>query len=210
MSFEKVPMTFNKAKEIVASGEVNKLYRSETGLAQYLKFKSELEENGIDMTTNLLVNQLFWVPKTTPLTLPADYVIDNFVHCTDARPFANKNDIIVNPNPFPYYLTDNITHLCVWIKAPMLSDPKSELGDISERDKYLIEEYIHETFVKWLGVAREDIAWFKNWAALQSVKSIPHVHVIVKDLSKEQYEKVVNTSGVPLNYTVLESKLSRL
>ncbi|GMG21070.1 unnamed protein product [Ambrosiozyma monospora] len=210
MSVGKIPMTFDMVKDIVAAGEITKLYRSEAGLSQYHKFKSEMKAKGINVTTNLLINKLFWVPKSTPQTLPPDYVIDNLVHYTDARPFANKNDIIVTPNSFPYYLTDNLSHLCVWIKSPMLPDPKSDIGDISVHDKHLIEEYINETFVKWLGISRENIVWFKNWASLQSVKSIPHVHVIVKDLSKEQYDKVVNTPGVPLNYTVLESKLSKL
>ncbi|GMF07495.1 unnamed protein product [Ambrosiozyma monospora] len=159
-----------------------------------------MRQNGTDSTTDLLVNHLHWAPESS-IQLPSGHILDKLVHYKDARPFANKDDMIITKNMFPYYFEENMTHLCVWIKSPMPPDPDSPIGDISMHDKHLIENYINETFVKWLGVPREDILWFKNWTELQSIRPIPHIHVIIKNLSKEQFNEVIHTPGVPLKYS---------
>ncbi|ODV88266.1 hypothetical protein CANARDRAFT_190037, partial [[Candida] arabinofermentans NRRL YB-2248] len=155
------PMPFSKARELIDNGEIQLLTRSRECMDKYNNHRHALKSKGVDMITNLIVNELHWAP--------ADY-----------RPFASEKDIVITRNSFPYYLESNTAHLCIWVKFPLLPDPSSPIGDISQRNKDLIERYIQKTFVEWLGIPRENIAWFKNWASLQSIKSIPHIHVIVK------------------------------
>ncbi|GMG21071.1 unnamed protein product [Ambrosiozyma monospora] len=199
MSYGRTPISFSMAKDLVNSDSLDCFYRSEQVLFDYHRYKCEMQKNGIDSTTDLLVNHLQWAPDSS-MQLPSKYILDQLVHYKDARPFANKDDMIITKNLFPYYFKGNVTHLCVWLKSPMLPDPNSSVGDISIHDKQLIEAYINETFVKWLGVPREDLIWFKNWTELQSIRPIPHIHVIIKNLTKEQFDRVIRTPGVPLQY----------
>ena len=50
----------------------------------------------------------------------------------------------------------------------------------------LIEGFVRKAFVGRLEQegpeAGEKVLWFKNWGALQSVRGLEHIHVLVKDV----------------------------
>ena len=53
--------------------------------------------------------------------------------------------------------------------------------------KELIESFVDRTFKQPLarGVTSTDrVLWFKNWTALQSVRTLEHFHVMVRDADK--------------------------
>ncbi|VEU22558.1 DEKNAAC103609 [Brettanomyces naardenensis] len=193
------PMNFNLVRQIVLSGDIARMYRSPDCLRKYRQFKASLKERDIDMTTNILVTQLKWMSPTVDLKTPASKLIGSIKY-SDARPFANEKDMMIMPNAFPYNLEEGIVHLCVWVKFPLPPDPNSEVGDISDTNKQLIQIYIEQTFAKGLGLSKDKVIWFKNWAALQSVKSIPHIHVVIDHPDPAKIEALIGTGGVPIRY----------
>lgn len=54
----------------------------------------------------------------------------------------------------------------------------------------MIDAFVKRTFVERLekeGIpdAEDRVQWFKNWTALQSVRALEHVHVLLRDVSEE-------------------------
>lgn len=63
----------------------------------------------------------------------------------------------------------------------------NEEGYITEESRALIQKFVDATFVERLageGVkdAEKNVLWFKNWTGLQSVRSLEHVHILLKDV----------------------------
>lgn len=65
----------------------------------------------------------------------------------------------------------------IWTKAEIPVD--STTGDLTPESRQLIVEYVNRVFVKDLGLSADKVLWFKNWAALQSVRTVEHIHVMV-------------------------------
>lgn len=88
----------------------------------------------------------------------------------------------------------------------MLPDPNSEIGDIDDDTKRIIEKYVCKTFVDYVGLSRDQIIWWKNYTKIQSIKAIPHVHVLVNldDDHDGKLEKklrsLIGTPGVLFDY----------
>lgn len=96
-------------------------------------------------------------------------------------PFATPSDYRVLKNDWPYGLTPDITHIVVWSRTPIATDPMT--GDVTSESRQLIRDFVQTRFVDRLGPGGEDrVMWFKNWVALQSVRSLEHIHVLVKDV----------------------------
>ncbi|ODV88268.1 hypothetical protein CANARDRAFT_5562 [[Candida] arabinofermentans NRRL YB-2248] len=199
MSVGESPMPFPEARDHIVGMQTQNLYRAKEVMDRYDAQKIRLKSAGIDPITNIIVNELFWMPKDTPLNTSSQDILNNQLKYADERPFANTDDIVITKNTFPYFI-ENSESLCVWVKFPLPPDPASEVGDISDEHKALIEKYIQSTFVEWLGVPRENIAWFKNWAALQSIKSLAHVHVILNGADEATINKALGTGGVAIEY----------
>jgi hypothetical protein len=102
-----------------------------------------------------------------------------------AIPFDSPSDFKILINDWPYGLTPDITHIVVWSKTPIPTDPGS--GDVTDESRRIIREFVDRTFVKRLG-DDERVVWFKNWVRLQSVRALEHVHVLVRGATKEDLE----------------------
>lgn len=172
------------------------LARSKDMTEKYLALKRELRLKKTTIFKHLIVNSLKWATDEQVSELRDQ---DVKIQSSGDPLFTNANDLKIIRNDFPYFFEDDVTHLCVWSKEPIRSDPQSYYGDISEETRLLIEQYICKTFVEWLGVPRENILWFRNWDALQSVKEISHVHVIVKGMSLHQISQALGSPGKPLS-----------
>jgi len=101
-------------------------------------------------------------------------------------PFANPQDYKVLLNDWPYGLTPDVTHIVVWSKTPIPTDEKT--GHVTEESRGIICEFVHKTFAERLNGDSGRVVWFKNWVALQSVRALEHIHVMVRDASKEDLE----------------------
>lgn len=96
-------------------------------------------------------------------------------------PFADPSDFCVLSNDWPYGLTPDITHIVVWTRTVISTDP--ETGDVTDESRKLIRDFVKTYFADRLGPGGERrVMWFKNWVALQSVRALEHIHVLVKDV----------------------------
>lgn len=100
-------------------------------------------------------------------------------------PFADPSDYKILRNDWPYGLAPGIVHLLVWLRTPV--PVKENGGDLTEESRDLIEEFVKRVFVGRLegeGIegAERRVIWFKNWSALQSVRSLEHVHILARDV----------------------------
>ncbi|CDK28074.1 unnamed protein product [Kuraishia capsulata CBS 1993] len=197
MATSETPMTWEVLKEVLQTNDIAKLYRSPESLEKYRRRKQQLAEANVSVHYNLLVNQLHWAEPSPGGELKG---VKLDVKATDPRLFANEDDILILENEFPYNFEKGMKHLVVWTKNFIEPDPHSALGDISPETRSIIGLYVKKTFVDWLGYPQENILWFRNWSALQSVKSIAHIHVVIKDFDESDLEKIVGTGGQPLNY----------
>jgi hypothetical protein len=103
--------------------------------------------------------------------------------------FQNKRDYKIIRNDWPFALPPNITHLVIWSKISVDVDP--ETGDPSERAKEAIENFLDRTFGNDPAFDRRgNILWFKQKTEWQSVKSLEHIHVMVRDVSEDHLEKI--------------------
>lgn len=144
------------------------------------------------MTNFLLQKRLYWEPKPSadPSAAPS------FAY-KDLAPFAERSDYRILVNDWPYGLVPGIKHICVWLKVRL---PLREDGDLADDGKEMVEAFVDKTFVKGLGVEGQDrVQWFKNWAGLQSVRGIEHIHVLLRDVDEVQLENIVETLGESLN-----------
>lgn len=193
--FSERPYTWPEVRDIIRYNSLELFARSQETTEKYHQFKKELKDNGSTVFKHLVVNSLQWRTQEQVKNVKDDDIV---VPASGAGLFQNALDLKIVRNDFPYYFEDDVVHLCVWTKRRIESDPKSEIGDLSPEMRALIEKYVQKTFVEWLGVDRNDLVWFRNWDALQSVKEISHVHVVVRGMTSEQLEKVLGGPGVPL------------
>jgi hypothetical protein len=41
-------------------------------------------------------------------------------------------------------------------------------------------------------LGQENVLWFKNWASIQSVRSVEHIHVLIRNYTEEFVKSVVD------------------
>lgn len=128
------------------------------------------------MTSFLIQNRLPKAWGTLPFTP------------TSKVPFANPSDYRVLKNDWPYGMAPGITHIVVWSRTTIPTDPKT--GDVTPESRQLIRDFVKAYFVDKLGPGGEDrVIWFKNWVSLQSVRALEHIHVLVKDVDPSVLEE---------------------
>lgn len=138
------------------------------------------------MTNYLLIHRLPKAWGSPPFT-PASSV-----------PFNDKSDYSILINDWPYGLTPDITHIVVWSRTVIETNP--ETGDMTMESRQVVSDFVKRSFVDKLGPDGEaQVLWFKNWVALQSVRALEHIHVMVKGASQkllEEWTQGQDTHGV--------------
>ncbi|EEP81489.1 conserved hypothetical protein [Uncinocarpus reesii 1704] len=111
--------------------------------------------------------------------------LDPATQCVNQTPFADPHDYKILRNDWPYGVTPDINHIVVWVKNPIPVDEQAG-GDLTPESRALIEGFVQRTFVKRLEKefpdAKERVLWFKNWTALQSVRTLEHIHVLLRNV----------------------------
>lgn len=197
-----VEYTWEEVKEIVRDNKLEKFARSLQQTENYHNFKAQLQKNHTSVFKHLLSNELKWYEPKDNGGVSWDEVVRNgipdnqiVINPASYKLFSNPADLKIVPNHFPYYFEDDVMHMCVWTKLRIDPDEASPIGDISPATREIIEKYVCKTFVDEMGIDRENIVWFKNWEALQSVKTISHLHVLVKGMTETQLELVLYQPG---------------
>lgn len=176
------PHSWADLHRLIGANHLHLLTRSPSQTRAYLDWTSAVRQQFGSITSYLLAERLRW----TPLPNDADGPVFAF---TDPTPFADPDDYLVLQNDWPYGLAPGIVHICVWLKTPLALKPDD--GDLTDDARAQVEAFVTRTFREPLGEAAkgERVLWFKNWAKLQSVRGIDHVHVLVDDAPPEQLRR---------------------
>ncbi|KAM0474373.1 hypothetical protein ACHAPX_007710 [Trichoderma viride] len=144
-------------------------------LRRYIAWTTETKAQYGTITEYILQNRL---PKAwgLPPFVPESQV-----------PFDAASDFKVLLNDWPYGLTPEITHIVVWSRTPIPTDP--ETGDLTTESRAQVENFVKTFFIDKLGAGGEQqVLWFKNWVALQSVRTLEHFHVLVRNVDDDMLE----------------------
>ncbi|KAI0408642.1 hypothetical protein F4802DRAFT_357655 [Xylaria palmicola] len=167
---------WEELEKIIGENNLSVLKRKPSDLRRYMAWTTETKAKYGSMTNYLLAHRLPKAWGSPPFT-PASSV-----------PFEDKSDFSVLINDWPYGLTPNITHIVVWSRTIIETDAAT--GDMTSESRQIVSDFVKRLFVEKLGPEGEGrVLWFKNWVALQSVRSLEHIHVMVKDASKELLEE---------------------
>lgn len=141
-----------------------------------MKWTAETKAEYGSMTQYLLVHRLpkaWGIPPFSP---------------SSTVPFQDPSDYRVLLNDWPYGMEPGITHIVVWLRTAIPTDP--ETGDMTQESRALVQDFVKRYFIDTLGPNGEDkVLWFKNWVALQSVRALEHIHVLVRDVDDDTLEK---------------------
>ena len=127
--------------------------------------------------TYLLDQRLLWEPvEDESGALRFDVV--------NSTPFADPADYKILRNDWTYAFVPGIKHIVVWLKQRLPVDGK---GALSEEGRALVEDFVKKEFRDKAGEKEggSKVIWFKNTTDLQSVRSLEHVHVLVRDVEEE-------------------------
>ncbi|TLS22962.1 uncharacterized protein PpBr36_05868 [Pyricularia pennisetigena] len=167
---------WDELREIIDTNKLEVLKRKPSDLRRYMKWTAEIKAEYGSMTKYIMIHRL---PKTwgdVPF-IPASSI-----------PFADPSDYRVLLNDWPYGLVSGITHIVVWSRTVIPTDP--ETGDMTPDSRRTVADFVKRFFVDELGPGGEDrVMWFKNWVALQSVRTLEHIHIMVKDCDEAVLQK---------------------
>jgi len=171
--------------EVICLVDENKLEdfkRNPSDLRKYLVWSQKTKAEYSSITNFVLKERLHWTPTNAKAT-PPQFEVRN------QELFADENDFKVLRNDWPYGLDRGITHLVVWLKNVV---PINEAtGDLTTNSRRDISGFVERRFTERLklvaGVSdpSDHVVWFKNPVALQSVRGVDHVHVMVRDVPEE-------------------------
>lgn len=97
-------------------------------------------------------------------------------------------DVKILINDFSYDFEPGVRHFVVWskIRIPCGTDefPTPEAAAT-------IEQFLKKQFTDRANVRPENLLWFKNTSALQSIPSVSHFHVLVRHCTPEQAQIIL-------------------
>ena len=171
---EYTPHSWENLRHLIGTGQLDELKRWPSQLKAYLAWSAHVKERYGSATTYLLTQRLFWEPIEDPSGTMA-FNVRNVV------PFADPQDFTVLRNDWPYGHEFGIHHICVWLKQRL---PVDKEGALSEEGKRMVDEFIDKKFRVHADEEEKDskIIWFKNSTNLQSVRSLEHLHVLVRNV----------------------------
>ena len=158
---------------MTARNDLDALKRKPSYLARYLAWSSSTKAQYGSVSNFICQCRLKWaIPtSTTTTTTPSNPI-----------PFADPSDYQILRNDWPYGVAPGIVHLVVWLRTPIPA--REDNGDLTEESRALIDEFVARTFVARLA-SRAQVLWFKNWAALQTIRTLEHFHVLLRDVPED-------------------------
>ncbi|KAK4147604.1 uncharacterized protein C8A04DRAFT_33774 [Dichotomopilus funicola] len=176
---EYVADSWDVVKQKVAQNRLELFQRRPSDLRRYLAFTWKLRQDYGSIMNFILTHRLQWAPL--PITPRG------------SRPFeAVDEDVKVLRNDWPYGIDKRIVHLVVWTKFALEEDP--ETGDLTDGARAKVDAYVRKAFAK---LNPDHVVWFKNWAALKSVRSVEHFHVMLFDPDMDVVNEITH-GDVPM------------
>ena len=147
----------------------------------YLAWTAHVKEKYGSVLAYLLQQRLFWEPledETGALRFDV----------RSAAPFADTEDYKILRNDWSYAFEPGIRHIVVWLKQRLPVDGEGALND---EGRNMVQRFVKAEFRDKAKEQDEGskIIWFKNTTNLQSVRSLEHVHVLVRDVDEEVLQR---------------------
>lgn len=179
---EFTPHSWTDIRRLVAENKLEDFKRFPSDLRRYIVWSQKTKAAYGSITNFVIKERLHWTPIDAKATPPVFEVRNQEL-------FADENDFEVLRNDWPYGLDKDITHLVVWLKNVVpIDEATGDLTAVSRRD---IHRFVEERFMERLRLVAgmsdplDHVVWFKNPVALQSVRGVDHVHVMVRDVPEE-------------------------
>lgn len=174
---EYTPHAWENLNSLIDAGRLDELKRWPSQLKAYLAWSAHVKEKYGSATSYLLSQRLLWEPVDDASGAMAFGV-------RDPVPFADREDFKILRNDWPYGHEEGIRHICVWLKQRL---PVDERGALSDEGRRMVEEFMEREFRAKAKETKRDskILWFKNTTNLQSVRSLEHLHVLVRNVDQE-------------------------
>lgn len=180
------------------------LRRKPSDLVRYIAWSNKIKAEYGSITNYICQERLRWHDPNSAVTVEKNNAeVDStpVIPFKNPTPFADPADFKILRNDWPYGVTPDISHLVVWVKPPIAVKPEN--GDVTDESRALIEDFVTRTFVarlerepRFADKARNYVLWFKNWTALQSVRSLEHIHILVKDVPEDIITEWTGESGI--------------
>ncbi|KAF3894129.1 N-acetylglucosamine-induced protein [Trichophyton interdigitale] len=203
---EYIPHTWQEIKDNIksltqrhaeAEGDMSVLNRAPSDLRNYILWVRETRNKNDSVIGFLLRERLLWKKVAQAEHNDTQASTGLAFEYQDETPFAHPADYKILRNDWPYGLEHNIVHLVVWLKTRIPVEEDGQGGPTAESRK-LIEDFVDRTFTQKIverhreingncpnNVKEENVMWFKNKKKWQTVASIEHIHVILRDVDED-------------------------
>ncbi|KAF2745165.1 hypothetical protein M011DRAFT_448070 [Sporormia fimetaria CBS 119925] len=176
--------TWSSLSTLIASSALDELKRWPSDLKAYLAWTAHVKAKYGSSTNYLLQQRLHWTP------LPRSDGVLEF-ETKGARAFEEEGDWKVLRNDWGYAVEEGVVHLCVWSKVRLEVDGE---GALTEKGKEVVEGFVRREFRERVGEKEkgEMVLWFRNPMGLQSVRSLEHVHVLLRGVEEGVVRRWLN------------------
>jgi hypothetical protein len=170
------PHSWSNLQHLISTNQLAELKRWPSSLKAYLAWTAHVKEKYGSVMKYLLDQRLIWEPIEDE-TGALRFDVRNAIF------FADPEDFKILRNDWGYAFEPGSRHIVVWLKQRL---PVNEEGALSAEGRGIVDLFVKETFREKVGEKEEGskVLWFKNGTDLQSVRSLEHVHVLVRDVEE--------------------------
>lgn len=177
---------WSRAKELVETGKLDQLVRSKETTEKYRAHKAALRNTDVSL---YILSRLNWsLEELTYLnTYKFSSTNDKIATC-----LTDKAYFKITTNDYPYNFEPDVYHLLVWskINIPLYdNDTNESTKNVHMYDR--IEEFLELNVHQRMKISKDDYCWFINYVSLQSIRSISHIHLLIKTSDKNIIEKKI-------------------
>jgi hypothetical protein len=171
------PHSWSNLHLLISTNQLEELKRWPSSLKAYLAWTAHVKEKYGSVMAYLLDQRLSWEPiedETGALRFDV----------RNTTPFVDPTDYKILRNDWTYAFVPGVRHIVVWLKQRLPVDAE---GALSDEGRALVEGFVKSEFRVKAGEKEEGskVIWFKNTTNLQSVRSLEHVHVLVRNVEDE-------------------------
>lgn len=175
-----------RVKELIKTGKLDQLVRSKETAEEYRVHKASLRN--IDVSLYILSRLNWSIDELAYLnTYKFPSTNDKIAAC-----LTDKGYYKITKNDYPYNFESDVYHLLVWskINIPLYDDDTNEsTKNVHMYDR--IEEFLELNVHQRLKISKDDYCWFINYVSLQSIRSISHIHLLIRTSDRDIIEKKI-------------------
>lgn len=168
-------LTWSDTQEVIRTKELARLLRSPEQKAHYAKAKQFFLENYGGTAEFVIKERLQWDGDA--------------IRPRGTRFLGDLSDVKLLINDFSYDFEPEMHHFVVWSKLPIPCGPDD--FPTPEATK-AIESFIRRQFTERCNIDPENLQWFRNTGALQSIPSVSHFHVLVRHCDEQLKNRILD------------------